>query len=75
MSARSTEKTMGRPVDDSTPIGKLAVAMGGVQALADAMGVSVRTVRYWARGEKPPGGPAVKLLAALFKKHKIKAEA
>ena len=68
---RKVVRAMGRPIHESAPIGRLAVAMGGVTALAEALGVSVRTIRYWARGEKQPGGPALKLLAALFKKHGI----
>lgn len=62
---------IGRPIDTSTPIGRLAQAMGGVDFLAAEIGVSTRTVRYWARGKRKPGGPAAKAITTLMWAHSI----
>jgi DNA-binding transcriptional regulator YdaS (Cro superfamily) len=62
---------MARPIDTTTPLGRLAAAVGGQDRLAELLGVSTRTLRYWATGERSPLGPARLALERLYKRHKI----
>lgn len=61
----------GRPVTLPSPWKELAETMGGVQAVADALASSPRTVRQWAHGERTPRGPSRVLVDRLFRRHKI----
>ena len=45
---------MSRATSLPTPWRELAVALGGVAALADACGVTTRTLARWATGELRP---------------------
>lgn len=53
---------MGRITSMPEPWRSLSEKMGGVQALAEAFGVSRVTVRRWAYHEIEMGGPARELL-------------
>lgn len=64
-------KKMGRPQTITGPIAELALKLGGVAALANQVKVSPRTVRYWAKKEKVPSGPAQTLLELLGEKHGV----
>jgi len=56
----------GRPIALKAPYGALARSMGGLGALAQAMGVSPRTIRDWSNGRTTPEGPAKILLGILL---------
>lgn len=64
---------MPRPTTLPEPWRSLAAKLGGVQALADALGVVPLTVRRWGSGEMKMSGPARKLYEALLREHKIDA--
>jgi 8-oxo-dGTP pyrophosphatase MutT (NUDIX family)/DNA-binding transcriptional regulator YiaG len=64
------EKKPGRPITLPGPIGALAKKVGGVSALAQELGVPVRTVRRWANGSLIPK-MALKVLGQLFEQHAI----
>jgi predicted transcriptional regulator len=64
---------MPRPTTLPEPWRSLAANLGGVQALADALGVVPLTVRRYASGEIRMGGAARKLYEALLLDHKIEA--
>ncbi|WP_394847351.1 helix-turn-helix domain-containing protein [Pendulispora brunnea] len=55
------------------PLTELAVAVGGVSALAAALGVHRNTVSRWNRGEIVPEGPERRALAALATRHRLNA--
>ena len=57
---------MPRPTTLPEPWRTLAVRLGGVQALADALHSSPRTIRQWAHAQRRPQGPAQAAIAALF---------
>ena len=44
------------------PIGITSPKSGGVQNLADKIGMTARTRRFWARNDRNPNGPARLLL-------------
>lgn len=56
---------MARPTTLPEPWRCLAAKLGGVQALADALGVTPLTIRRYASGEIKMGGAARKLFEAL----------
>lgn len=60
---------MPRPSTLPEPWRTLAVRLGGVQALADALHSSPRTVHQWAHGQRRPQGPARAAIQALFAAH------
>lgn len=62
---------MARPSTLPEPWRSLALELGGVQALADALGVTPLTIRRYASGEIKMGGPARKLFEALCHQHGI----
>ena len=57
---------MSRKITLPEPFRSLAAKLGSVQALADALGVTTRTLNRWAKGEHPMGGPAQKLYQILL---------
>ena len=62
----------GQPTKLTGPLGELVEALGGVQALADAIGVTTRTINRWGTAEVwPPPKPARLALAALAVQHKV----
>jgi hypothetical protein len=63
---------IGRPSTLTGPIAELAEKLGGVRFLAAELNVDTRTVRYWARNDRKPSGPARKLLENLSSIHGIK---
>lgn len=44
---------------------------GGVTLLADALHSDVSTIRRWSAGTRQPRGPALALIAALFRRCEI----
>ena len=62
---------MPRPTTLPAPWLSLARKLGGVQCLADAMGVTPRTINRWAKGEMWMSGSARVLFLALCREHKI----
>ncbi len=60
---------LGRPTTLPEPWCSLAAKLGGVKALADAMGVVPLTLRRWATGEIRMSGPARILYMALCREH------
>jgi hypothetical protein len=68
---RELRGVMAYPLDTSTPLGRLAAAVGGQTRLAELLGVAPRTIRAWAAGERLPGGPARLALERLYRRHKI----
>ena len=56
---------MARPTTLPEPWRSMAAKLGGVQALADALGVTPLTIRRYASGEIKMGGAARKLFDAL----------
>jgi hypothetical protein len=67
--ARVERQGRGSDVAIEGPLGDLARAMGGVDKLIAELGVSRRTINYWATGDRKPQGPAKKLLATLAERH------
>ena len=57
---------MTRKIILPEPSRSLALRLGSVQALADALGVTTRTLNRYARGECRMGGSARKLYEALL---------
>lgn len=55
----------GRPINLCGPLGSLAQKLGGVDKLANEMGVSSRSLQYWAKGERRMSGLALKLFERL----------
>jgi hypothetical protein len=51
-----------------SPWRELAAALGGVAQLAEACGVTTRTVQRWARGELTPGPIVKRHVGALAKR-------
>jgi transcriptional regulator with XRE-family HTH domain len=49
----------------------LAGAFGGVARLAEACGVSPRTIAYWASGDRTPGPIVQKHVRALAKRRGV----
>ena len=64
-------KRMGRPITMKYPFGDLARALGSVEQLADAVGVTRATINRWATGMSPPSEPARRLLNDLLTKHNL----
>ena len=62
---------MPRPTTLPDPWRSLAKKLGGVGALASALGTASRTVNRWARGDREPTGTAQKAIAALFAAHNL----
>ena len=62
---------MPRPTSLPEPWRSLALRVGGVEALAEALHSNVSTVRRWAHEERSPAGPARALIRALFEAHGI----
>lgn len=62
---------MTRPTTLPEPWAALAVALGGVQELADALGTTPSTVHRWAHGQRAPRGPALRLIGLVFDQHKV----
>jgi transcriptional regulator with XRE-family HTH domain len=60
-----------RPTTLPEPWRSLAAKLGGVQALAEALGTSRRTLDHWARGDRTPGGTAQVAISALFRAHHL----
>jgi uncharacterized protein Yka (UPF0111/DUF47 family) len=59
---------MGRPIALPGPLGDLARKLGGVDRLAEEVGVCPRTIRRWAHGVLILPMPR-KMLTMLFEKH------
>lgn len=53
------------------PFRELAVILGSLKNLADAIGVLPRQVRRWTTGEQVPERPMRILLGALAKEHGV----
>lgn len=64
---------MGRPSELSGGLGELAEAMGGIEALARACGVTARTIQRWDTGERNPTQPARLVLEMLARRHRVKS--
>ncbi len=62
----------GRPIELTGPLGELAERMGGVNQLADAIGVTPRAIQRWHNGERQPSKTTCRLLAIIAKQHKVK---
>lgn len=62
---------MPRPTTLPEPWRTLADKLGGVSALADALGTGPRTVNNWATGGRSPRGTARIAITALFRRHRI----
>jgi len=62
---------MPRPTTLPAPWLSLARKLGGVGALAVAMGVTPRTINRWAKCEMWMSGSARVLFLALCREHKI----
>jgi len=60
---------MARPTTLPEPWRSLAAKLGGVQALADALGTTTRTINRWANGEMGMSGTAKKLFEALLREN------
>ena len=60
---------MPHPITQPEPWRSLAVRLGGVGALAEALGTSPRTLDHWARGDRHPGGTARMAILSLFAAH------
>jgi len=56
---------MSRPTTLPEPWRSLAEKLGGVQALADRLGITTRTINRWANGQMGMSGTARKLFEAL----------
>lgn len=64
---------MGRPTTLPEPWRSLSEKLGGVQALANALGVrSTSTIGRYARGTITPSGPVVILLRQACSKFKVR---
>jgi hypothetical protein len=63
---------MPAPTKLPQPWRSLADKLGGVQALADALGTSPRTIRKWAHQERSPGKTAQIAIDDVFKRNHIK---
>lgn len=61
----------GRPISITGPIAELASKVGGVDKLAARVSVAPRTIRYWARKDRIPSGPAQKLLLQIGSEHGV----
>lgn len=57
---------MTRPMNIPDPWRSLAVKLGGVQLLADALHSSPRTINRWANSQRMPRGPALELIRQVF---------
>ena len=64
---------MGRPPTLPEPWRSLAAKLGGVEALAAALGTTRRTLDHWARGDRHPGGTARQAIRALFEAHDLES--
>ena len=64
---------MPRPPTLPEPWRSLALQVGGVEALAEALHSNVSTVRRWAHEERSPNGPAQALIRALFAEHHLES--
>lgn len=62
---------MPRPSTLPEPWRTLAEKLGGVQALANALHSSTRTINRWANGQRIPRGPALELIRQVFAAHGI----
>jgi DNA-binding transcriptional regulator YiaG len=62
---------MPRPTTLPEPWISLARKLGGVQGLADALGVAPNTIYRWAHGQRKLSGPARLLFFALCRAHKV----
>ena len=60
---------MPRPTTLPEPWRSLAARLGGVGALAAALGTARSTLDHWARGDRTPGGTAQTAIAALFARY------
>ena len=60
---------MGRPPTLPEPWRSLAARLGGVEALAAALGTTRRTLDHWARGDRSPSGTSRQAIRALFAAH------
>lgn len=67
----SQDGRIGKPIEMPSPWGDLAEVLGSV-AMADALGVTLRTLNRWATGEMKPHALRVPAIRKLFAKHKIK---
>jgi len=63
---------MSRPTTLSDPLARLAMALGGVQRLADTLGVSLSCLHDWSHGSIPRRASRLKL-AELWREHRIRA--
>ena len=57
---------MPRPTTLPDPWRSLAAKLGGVQALADALHASPRSIHQWAHGTRKPSRQAQVLIDALM---------
>ena len=64
---------MPRPTTLPEPWRSLALRVGGVEALAEALHSNVSTVRRWAHEERSPNGPARALIRATFEAHGLES--
>ena len=64
---------MPRPTSLPEPWRSLALRVGGVEALAEALRSNPSTVRRWAHRERAPNGPALALIRALFAAHHLES--
>ena len=62
---------MPRPTTLPEPWRTLAACLGSVQALADALGTTPRTINGWASGNRRPTGTARLTIRMLFYSHRI----
>ncbi len=64
-----TGRRVGKPIQMTGPVADIAKAVGGVDKLAELVGVDRRTVGRWADGSRSPSGPAKKILGQVAAKH------
>ena len=62
---------IGKPIQLSGPMAELAHHFGSVTALAEALGVTLRTIQRWDNGDLNPRAPARKLMAVIAKARRL----
>ncbi len=71
MPTERKKKSRGPMIQLTGPIAPLAKAFGSVKALAEALGVTPRSIQRWDEGSLSPAVPARKLMAILAAQHRV----